>query len=142
MCLQLQDQRAAAAKAEADAAEQKRAAFVEMLDSKAALLEGARYSKVEALFFEDKRFEALPDATRQSAFSEWQDSRRRKVEEEERNALNAKVRPLQLRRPYQPVTPETGCEHRNIYSHVQPVLCRWTASRSCWRSGRRARTRC
>lgn len=62
-----------------------------MLDSKAALLEGARYSKVEALFFEDKRFEALPDANRQSAFVEWQENRRRKAEDDERAALNAKV---------------------------------------------------
>lgn len=89
--VQLQDQRAAAIKAEADAAQQKRSAFVEMLDSKATLLEGARYSKVEALFFEDKRFEALPDAHRQSAFMEWQENRRRKAEDDERSALNAKV---------------------------------------------------
>jgi hypothetical protein len=89
--LQLQDQRVAAVKAEADAAEQKRAAFIDMLDSKAALLEGARYSKVEALFFEDKRFDAIPDANRQSTFVEWQESRRRKAEDEERAAINAKV---------------------------------------------------
>jgi hypothetical protein len=91
LALQLQDQRAAAVKAEADAAEAKRAAFMEMLDSKAALLEGARYSKVEALFFEDQRFDALPDANRQATFVEWQENRRRKAEDEERAAYNAKV---------------------------------------------------
>lgn len=122
-----------------------------MLDSKGALLEGARYSKVEALFFEDRRFEALPDATRQAAFSEWQDSRRRKAEEDERNALTAKVRHLEAARNSVPclaccsiktVMPQMRCEDAVCGGSQWLWCCRWIGSRSCWRSGRRARTRC
>jgi hypothetical protein len=90
--VQLADQRAAAQRAEEAAAADRKSAFVAMLDSKAKLLEGARFSKVEALFFEDARFEALPEQQRQSAFSDWQEARRRKAEEEERALLQAKVR--------------------------------------------------
>lgn len=87
------EQRAASAKAAEEAAALRREAFMEMLESKAPLLAGgARFSKVEALFFEDPRFEALPEAQRQPVFADWQTEKRRAAEAEEKAATEHRVR--------------------------------------------------
>lgn len=89
--MQIAEQRAASAKAAEEAAAARREAFMAMLEGRAALLAGARFSKVEALFFEDPRFEALPEAQRQAVFGEWQAERRRAAEAEERAATELRV---------------------------------------------------
>lgn len=93
VAVQIADQKAASAKAAEEEAARRRDAFVTMLQSKAALLVGARYSKVEALFFQDPRFEALPEPQRQAVYSEWQAERRRAAEAEERANTELRVPP-------------------------------------------------
>lgn len=90
--MQVAEARAASAKAAEEAAAVRREAFTAMLQSKAALLLGARFSKVEALFFEDPRFEALPETQRQAVFADWQTDQRRAAEAEERAATELRVR--------------------------------------------------
>jgi pre-mRNA-processing factor 40 len=87
----LADRRADAARAQEAAAAAQRAAFIQLLDAKATVLMGGRFSKAEAVCFEDQRWEALPEAQRQSTFQEWVETRRREAEAAARAATLAQV---------------------------------------------------
>jgi pre-mRNA-processing factor 40 len=86
------DRRADAARSQEAAAAAQRAAFIKLLDEKAVVLMGARFSKAEAVCFEDPRWEALPEAQRKSTFQEWLEARRREAEAAARAATEAQVR--------------------------------------------------
>ena len=86
-----QDVRTAAA-----AADQRRRQFVELLNSKAGVLAGARFGKAEAVCFEDPRWEALPASERPAVFEDWAERQRKEAKEAERAALDAKVWPRLL----------------------------------------------
>eukprot|EP00892_Ulva_mutabilis_P004456 jgi/Ulvmu1/2382/UM130_0015.1 len=125
------DQKAASAKAAEEAAERRRDAFVEMLLSKAALLAGARYSKVEALFYDDPRFEALPEPQRQAVFTDWQSERRRAAEAEERATTELRMKEFRAMLEQRAGSGEGGVTAAASWGAVERALADEPAFQAC-----------